>query len=84
MPFTAAELEAMRIADAEIEREFNSGYAHSKKHKDIDLWLDDLAKIDALDNQTRSRKRKIAAYNKAYYEAKKRSRAGTAIPSAAR
>ena len=71
MPFTAAELEAMRIADAEIERDFNPGYAHSAEHKEIDRWLDDQAKIDTLDNQTRSRKRKLPARNKAYYEVHK-------------
>ena len=71
MPFTAAELEAMRIADAEIERDFNPGYAHSAEHKEIDRWLDDQAKIDTLDNQTRTRKRKLAAYQKAYYEVHK-------------
>ena len=61
MPFTAAELEDMRRADEEIEREFR-------------LTPEDLAESKELDRQAKMEemlpeKRKVREYQRAYYEA---------------
>lgn len=61
MPFTAVELEEMRRADEEIEREFR-------------LTPEDLAESRALDRQAKMEemlpeKRKVLEYQRAYYEA---------------
>lgn len=63
MGFTKEELEAMRLADEEIEREFS-------------LSVDDIAASNELDraalyDRKSEKERKIAEYNKAYYEANK-------------
>ena len=82
MPFTAEELEAMRIADEEIEREFEESYSAQYADAEISKWLDDLAVNDALDHKRLHNKRyrrayreahkdEIAAYRRAYYEAHK-------------
>lgn len=47
MPFTADELEAMRIADAEIEREYEVNTVDAE----ISKWLDELAINDRLDHR---------------------------------
>lgn len=61
--FTPEELEAMRLADEEIEREFS-------------LSVDDIAASNELDrsalyDRKSEKERKVAAQNKAYYEANK-------------
>ena len=82
MPFTAEELEAMRIADEEIEREFEESYSAQYADAEISKWLDDLAVNDALDHEQLHNKRywrayyeahkdEAAAYQRAYYEAHK-------------
>lgn len=82
MPFTAEELEAMRIADAEIEREFETSRSACYADAEISKWLDDLAVNDALDHKQLHNKRhrrayreahkdEIAAYRRAYREAHK-------------
>ena len=63
MGFTKEELEAMRLADEEIEREFY-------------LSDDDIAASNELDraalyDRKSEKERKVAAQNKAYYEANK-------------
>lgn len=63
MPFTAAELEAMRLADEEIERE----YEVSSTDAEISKWLDELAINDRLDHKQLHSKR----CQRAYYEAHK-------------
>ena len=78
MPFTAEELEAMRIADEEIDRE----YEVSSTDTEISKWLDELAINDRLDHKQLHNKRyqrayreehkdKIAAQQRAYREAHK-------------
>ena len=65
MPFTAEELEAMRLADEEIEREFEESYSAQYADAEIGNWLDDLAVNDTLDHKQLHNKR----YRRAYYEA---------------
>lgn len=60
MPFTAAELEAMRLADEEIEREYEANTADAE----ISKWLDELAVNDTLDHKQLHNKR----YRRAYRE----------------
>ena len=67
MPFTAEELEAMRLADEEIEREFEESYSAQYADAEISKWLDDLAANDTLDHKQLHNKR----YRRAYYEAHK-------------
>lgn len=82
MPFTPEELEAMRLADEEIEREFEESYSAQYADAEISKWLDDLAVNDALDHKQLHNKRRrrayreahkdeIADYQRAYYEAHK-------------
>ena len=63
LAFTPEELEAMRLADEEIEREFY-------------LSVDDIAASNELDraalyDRKSEKDRKVAAQRKAYYEANK-------------
>ena len=85
MPFTAAELEAMRLADEEIDREYEASLADAE----ISKWLDELAINDRLDHrQLRSRRRQrayreahkdeIAAQRRAYRARKKITASDTA------
>lgn len=82
MPFTAEELEAMRLADEEIEREFEESYSAQYADAEISKWLDDLAVNDALNHKQLHNKRyrrayhgahkdEIAAYQRAYRARKK-------------
>ena len=79
MPFTAEELEAMRLADEEIEREFEESFAAQYADAEISKWLDELAINDTLDHKQLHKKRQqrayreehkdeIAAKKRAYYE----------------
>ena len=61
MPFTAQELEEMRLADKEIEREF----CQTQEEIEASRRRDRRAKFEALPIE----KRKVAAYQKAYREA---------------
>ena len=78
MSFTTEELEAMRLADEEIDRE----YEVSSTDTEISNWLDELAINDTLDHKQIHNKRRqrayyeahkdeIAASRRAYYEAHK-------------
>ncbi|MBS5873453.1 MAG: hypothetical protein KIC46_04960 [Clostridiales bacterium] len=58
MPFTAEELEAMRLADEEIDRE----YEVSSTDTEISNWLDELAINDTLDHKQLHKKRQKRAY----------------------
>lgn len=61
MPFTAQELEEIRLADEEIEREFRQ----TQEEIEASRRRDRRAKFEALPIE----KRKVAAYHKAWYEA---------------
>ena len=61
MPFTKEELDAMRAADEEIEREFSITPEEIKKSRELD-------RIAVLDSYS-SQKKKIAESQRAYYEA---------------
>ena len=82
MPFTPEELEAMRLADEEIDREFEAQYVADQVDKEIDKWLDELAVADMMDHRSYRRRKQqkkcsaayraehkdeIAAYQAAYY-----------------
>ena len=72
MPFTAEELEAMRLADEEIERE----YEVSSTDAEISKWLDELAINDRLDHKQLHNKRYKRAYREEHKDeiaAKKRA-----------
>lgn len=61
MPFAAQELEEMRLADEEIEREF----CQTQEEIEASRRRDRRAKFETLPIE----KRKVAAYQKAWYEA---------------
>lgn len=61
MPFTKEELDAMRAADEEIEREFSITPEEIKKSRELD-------RISVLDSYS-SQKKKIAESQRAYREA---------------
>ena len=67
MSFTTEELEAMRLADEEIEREFEESFAVQYADAEISKWLDELAVNDTLDHKQIHNKRR----QRAYYEAHK-------------
>ena len=76
MPFTADELEAMRIADEEIEREFEESYSAQYADAEISKWLDELAINDTLDHKQLHNKRYQRAYREEHKDeiaAKKRA-----------
>ena len=62
MPFTAEELEAMRLADEEIEHEFEESYSAQYADAGISKWLDELAINDTLDHKQLHKKRQQRAY----------------------
>ena len=64
MPFTAEELEAMRLADEEIEREFEESYSAQYADAEISKWLDEQAINDTLDHKQLHKKRQQRAYRK--------------------
>ena len=65
MPFTAAEWEEMRRADEEIEREFRL----TPEDLERDRELTRVARMERMDPE----RRRIAAYQRAYYEANRDS-----------
>lgn len=64
---TPEELEAIRLADEEIEREWVEEAVERQINREIDQWIDDMAIMDLLDK----RGKKQRAYNREYYEANK-------------
>lgn len=65
MPFTAAELEEMRRADEEIEREFRLSREDLAREKEFDREI----RLERMEPE----KRRIAEYQRAYYEAHRES-----------
>lgn len=66
MPFTTEELEAMRLADEEIEREFEESCSAQYADAEISKWLDELAVNDTLDHKQLHNKRHRRAYREAH------------------
>ena len=74
MPWTAEELAEMAKADAEIEAEFEdeaTAYRLARENAEYAEEIDRTARADSLPRAEVNRRRKIAAYKKAYYEANK-------------
>lgn len=82
MTLTPEELEAIRLADEEIEREWVEEATERQINAEIDKWVDEMAVMDLLDKKGRQQrayqreyyeahKDEIAAYNREYYEANK-------------
>ena len=66
MAFTPEELEAMRLADEEIDREFEERYVADQVDREISAWLDELAYLESLDHKTAARFKKKKKYQAAY------------------
>lgn len=64
---TPEELEAIRLADEEIEREWVEEAVERQINREIDQWIDDMAIMDLLDK----RGKKQRAYKREYYKANK-------------
>ena len=82
MTLTPEELEAIRLADEEIEREWVEEATERQINAEIDKWVDEMAVMDLLDKKGRQQrayqreyyeahKDEIAAYNREYYKANK-------------
>ncbi len=67
MRYTKEELEAMRLADEELEREWTLDATERALNAEIDKWLDDMA-IEAQLSTADAKKRRD---NRRYYEAHK-------------
>ena len=67
MPFTQEELEAMRLADEEIDREFAERYVADQVDKEISAWLDELAYLESLDHKAAAKFKRQKKYSAAYY-----------------
>ena len=67
MPFTPEELEAMRLADEEIDREFEERYVADQVDKEISAWLDELAYLESLDHKAAAKFKRQKKYRAAYY-----------------
>ncbi len=67
MAFTVEELEAIRLADEEIEREWVEEAPERQINAEIDKWVDEMAVMDLLDKKGRQQR----AYQREYYEAHK-------------
>ena len=70
MSFTAEELEAMRLADEEIDREFEVGYVPDEWQKEFDDHLDEVAVLERLDHREARARKVKAAYRKFERQAK--------------
>ena len=68
-PWTPEELEAMRLADEEIDREFTEQYVADQVHREMDAWLDELAIMDLMEHKSYHRRKKQKQYSAAYREA---------------
>lgn len=67
MSFTTEELEAMRLADEEIEREFEESlWKMCQPFLTVSKWLDELAVNDTLDHKQLHNKRHRRAYREAH------------------
>ena len=66
MGFTSEELEAMRLADEEIDREFTERYVADQVDKEISAWLDELAFLESLDHKAAARFKARKKYSAAY------------------
>ena len=69
MAFTAEELEEMRLADEEIERNWKETPEEYRQNMAASRELDRLIKLDRLDNKAKGAKRKTAEYQRQYREA---------------
>ena len=67
MPFTPEELEAMRLADEEIDREFAERYVADQVDKEISRWIDELAYLESLDHKAAAKFKRQKKYSAAYY-----------------
>lgn len=67
MAFTAEELEAMRLADEEIDREFEERYVADQVDKEISAWIDELAYLESLDHKSAAKFKRQKRYSAAYY-----------------
>ena len=67
MAFTSEELEAMRLADEEIDREFEERYVADQVDREISKWLDELAYLESLDHKAAARFKKRKKWSAAYY-----------------
>ena len=65
MALTPEELEAIRIADEEIETEWVEEAAEREINAAVDKWLDEMAVMELMDNSQRSK----FVYQREYYEA---------------
>ena len=85
MPFTPEELEAIRLADEEIDREIGDRYVANQVDREISAWLDELAYLDSVDHKAArnfkkrkayyaEHKEEIAAYQAAYRAEHKEAR----------
>ena len=66
MAFTPAELEAMRLADEEIDREFAERYVADQVDKEISRWIDELAYLESLDHKAAANFKRQKKYQAAY------------------
>ena len=66
MAFTPAELEAMRLADEEIDREFAERYVADQVDKEISRWIDELAYLESLDHKAAAKFKRQKKYSAAY------------------
>ena len=66
MPFTPEELEAMRLADEKIDREFAERYVADQVDKEISAWLDELAYLESLDHKAAAKFKRQKKYSAAY------------------
>ena len=67
MTLTPEELEAIRLADEEIEREWVEEATERQINAEIDKWVDEMAVMDLLDKKGRQQR----AYQREYYKANK-------------
>ena len=66
MAFTPEELEAMRLADEEIDREFAERYVADQVDKEISAWIDELAYLESLDHKAAAKFKRQKKYSAAY------------------
>ena len=66
MPFTPEDLEAMRLADEEIDREFAERYVADQVDKEISRWIDELAYLESLDHKAAAKFKRQKKYGAAY------------------
>ena len=70
MPFTPEELEAIRLADEEIDREIGDRYVANQVDREISAWLDELAYLDSVDHKSARNFKKRKAYRAEHKEAR--------------